>query len=191
MPSAIGNFVVGMVGNIVIFIGSIFHSGQHYPQLDLENVIYMDVPAGRVVIQMLPETAPLHVQRVKQLVREHYYDGCPWHRVIPYFIAQTGDHTGTGLGGTGVNIPAEFSNIPFKRGTVAMARRQWENSADSQFFIVLKDSEYLNGKFTVWGKVIDGMAVVDKIKKGDAKEGKVKDPDVIIDMRIAADVIAN
>jgi len=188
MFSAIGNLFVGIVGNIVIFIGSIFHPSQHYPQLDLENVIYMDVPAGRVVIQMLPETAPRHVTRIKQLVREHYYDGCPWYRVIPYFIAQTGDHTSTGLGGTGVNIPAEFSTIPFKRGTVAMARGEWENSADSQFFIVLKDSEYLNGKFTVWGKVIDGMSVVDKIKKGDAQEGKVKDPDVITQMRVAADV---
>jgi len=187
MFSAIGTLVVGVIGNIVIFVGSLFHSGQHYPQQNLDNIIYMDVSAGRVVIQMLPETAPLHVQRIKQLVRAHYYDGCPWHRVIPYFIAQTGDHTGTGLGGTGINIPAEFSTIPFKRGTVAMARGTWENSADSQFFIVLKDAEYLNGKFTAWGKVIDGMAVVDKIKKGDVKEGKVKDPDVILKMQIAAD----
>jgi len=188
MPSAISDFFIAVVGNIVVFIGSIFGGPSHFPQQDLNNIIYMDVPAGRVTIQMLPEVAPLHVQRIKQLVREHYYDGSPWHRVIPYFIAQTGDHTGTGLGGTGINIPPEFSDIPFVRGTVAMARGPWEGSADSQFFILLKDATYLNGKYTVWGKVLTGMEFVDKIKKGDAKEGKVKDPDVIINMRIAADV---
>jgi peptidylprolyl isomerase len=138
---------------------------------------------------MRPDLAPNHVKRIKELVRKKFYDGIVFHRVIDGFMAQTGDPTGTGMGGSGQNLKAEFSSEPHVRGTVSMARAQDPNSADSQFFIVLADSHFLDGQYTVWGKVTKGMEFVDMIKKGNPNDnGSVSDPDKIITMRVAADV---
>ncbi|HHN72829.1 MAG TPA: peptidylprolyl isomerase [Thermopetrobacter sp.] len=155
------------------------------PGLDPENTIYMDLKNDcRVVIKLLPEVAPKHVARIKKLAREKFYDGIIFHRVIPGFMAQTGDPTGTGFGGSKYpDLPAEFSNIPFKRGTVGMARTMDPNSANSQFFIMFADGRFLDGKYTVWGQVVKGMACVDRIAPG---EPPAK-PDRIIRMRVAAD----
>jgi len=156
---------------------------------DPENLLYLDLKDGRVVIEMLPEIAPKHVARIKELTRKHFYDGVVFHRVLDGFMAQGGDPTGTGTGGSGVNLPAEFSSEPFVRGTVGMARARDPNSADSQFFICFAPAPFLNGKYTVWGRVIEGMDYVDKIKKGNPEQnGVVANPDKIIRMRVAADV---
>ena len=156
---------------------------------DLENTLYMDLKDGRVVIEMRPDLAPNHVKRIKELVRQHFYDGVVFHRVIEDFMAQTGDPTGTGSGGSGQKINAEFSKEPHVRGILSMARPGDVNGADSQFFIVLADSNYLDGQYTVWGKVTQGMEFVDKIKKGDKyNNGKVTNPDKIIKIQVAADV---
>lgn len=156
---------------------------------DLENTLYLKLKDGMVVIEMMPDVAPKHVERIKVLVREKFYDGLKFHRVIDGFMVQTGDPKGDGTGGSGVNIPAEFSNVAHLRGTVSMARATDINSASSQFFICLEDSKFLDGQYTVWGKVTSGMEYVDKIKKGDSrKNGTVNDPDVIVSLRVAADV---
>lgn len=155
---------------------------------DLENTLYLDLKDGRVVIEMRPDLAPQHVARIKELTRMKFYDGIVFHRVIDGFMAQTGDPTGTGMGGSGKNLPAEFNKAPFERGTVGMARAQHPDSADSQFFICFKPAPFLNGKYTVWGQVTSGMEFVDKIKKGRGQNGMVTDPDKIISMRVAADV---
>lgn len=153
-----------------------------------ENLLYLDLKDGRVVIQMLPELAPNHVKRIKELVKQKFYDGIVWHRVMEGFMAQSGDPTGTGMGGSGQKIKAEFTSTPFTRGIVGMARSSDPNSGDSQFFIMFGDSPSLNGNYTVWGKVIKGMEFVDKIKRGDnARNGQVSDPDKIIKMRLATD----
>ena len=152
--------------------------------LDPANTLYLDVPAGRVVIRLRPDLAPQHVERIKTLAREHFYDGVVFHRVIPGFMAQTGDPTGTGTGGsTKGKIKAEFSKEPFERGTVGMARTMDPNSADSQFFICFAPAPFLDGKYTVWGEVVSGMEFVDAIAKG---EPPAK-PDKIIKMQVAAD----
>ena len=159
-------------------------------ETNLENTLYLDLKYGRVVIRMLPDVAPKHVARIKELVRSGYYDGLTFHRVIDGFMAQGGDPTGTGAGGSGVKLPAEFTNrYSHKRGVVSMARAQDPNSADSQFFIVLANSTYLDGQYTIWGYVIDGMEYVDKITKGDiANNGIVTKPDKIVRMLVASDV---
>ena len=155
---------------------------------DLENMLFLDLKDGRVVIEMRPDLAPNHVARIKELVRQGFYDGVPFHRVISGFMAQTGDPTGTGSGGSGQNLAAEFSDEPHVRGTVSMARAQHPDSADSQFFIVYSKADYLDGKYTVWGQVTEGMRHVGKIKKGDeARNGMVIEPDVIVKMQVAAD----
>jgi peptidylprolyl isomerase len=150
---------------------------------DLENTLYLDLAYGRVVIQLRPDLAPAHVKRIKELARQGFYNGHVFHRVIEGFMAQTGDPTGTGRGGSGTNIPAEFSREPYVRGVVGMARSQNPNSADSQFFIMFTEYPSLNGNYTVWGKVTSGMEFVDKIKRGEPP----RDPDRIINMRVAAD----
>ena len=156
---------------------------------DPENTLYMDLTYGRVVIELRPDLAPNHVKRIKELVRQHFYDGVVFHRVIEGFMAQTGDPTGTGSGGSGQKIKAEFSNEPHRRGVVSMARPGDINGADSQFFIVLADSTYLDGQYTVWGKVVSGMEFIDQIKKGNkANNGSVTDPDKIVKLQVAADV---
>lgn len=155
--------------------------------MDKENVLYLDLKDGRVTIELYPEKAPKHVERIKELVREGFYDGIVFHRVIDGFMAQTGDPTGTGMGGSGQNLDAEFNDMPHKRGTVSMARAQHPDSADSQFFICFKDCDWLNGQYTVWGQVTDGMEHVDNIKKGAPYSGQVEDPDIIVKMMVAAD----
>lgn len=155
--------------------------------MDKENVLYLDLKDGRVTIELYPEKAPKHVERIKELVREGFYDGIVFHRVIDGFMAQTGDPTGTGTGGSGQNLDAEFNDMPHKRGTVSMARAQHPDSADSQFFICFKDCDWLNGQYTVWGQVTDGMEYVDNIKKGAPYSGQVEDPDIIVKMMVASD----
>ncbi len=153
------------------------------------NTVYLDTKDGRITIELRPDLAPKHVAQVKTLVKQGFYDGIVFHRVIDGFMAQTGDPTGTGTGGSDLpDIPAEFSKEPFKRGTVGMARSQNPNSANSQFFIMFGPGDFLNGQYTVLGEVTDGMDVVDAIKKGDsAANGKVTDPDKIVKMQMASD----
>ncbi len=150
---------------------------------DAENTLIMDIPYGRVVIELRPDLAPKHVARIKKLAREGFYDGIVFHRVIEGFMAQTGDPTGTGRGGSGQYLEAEFSDEPHRRGTASMARATSPNSADSQFFICFDDAEFLDGEYTVWGRVVEGMEHVDQIKRGEP----VADPDQIIKMCVAAD----
>jgi len=155
---------------------------------DLENILYIDLTYGRVVIEMLPKIAPKHVERIKTLTRQKFYDGIVFHRVIDGFMAQTGDPTGTGMGGSKMpDIKAEFSDEPHIRGAVSMARASDPNSANSQFFIVTSDSRFLDGQYSVWGRVISGMEFVDKIKKGANRDGKVIGPDGMVKVRVASD----
>ncbi len=157
--------------------------------MDKENTLYMDLDYGRVVIEMFPDVAPNHVARIKQLTRQGFYDGIVFHRVIDGFMAQTGDPTGTGMGGSGKNLKAEFNNMAHVRGTVSMARASDPDSADSQFFICFDNARFLDGQYTVWGKVVKGMEYVDMIKKGNSNaNGAVTNPDKIVKMRVAADV---
>lgn len=154
-----------------------------------ENRIYLKLKDGIAIIETFPQTAPKHVARIKELVRAGFYKGNQFFRVIDRFVAQTGDPTNTGRGGSGKTLPAEFSKVPFKRGVVGMARANDINSADSQFFIVLQDSDFLNEKYTVWGRVISGMEYIDKIKKSKpGSNGVVDEPDSIIDMQIVSDI---
>jgi len=156
--------------------------------MDKENTLYIDLKDGRVVIEMRPDLAPKHVAQIKKLAREGKYDGVVFHRVIDGFMAQTGDPDGTGMGGMGDKLPAEFSKEPHARGVVSMARTNDPNSARSQFFIVFKDSNFLDGQYTVWGKVTSGMEFVDKIKKGAPGSGAVSAPaDKMIKVQVAAD----
>jgi peptidylprolyl isomerase len=158
--------------------------------LDPENTLYMDLKDGRVVIVLLPDVAPKHVERVKTLTRKGFYDGTPFHRVIEGFMAQGGDPTGTGTGGSGMGpLPAEFSRTrKFLRGTVGAARTSDPNSADSQFFIMFAPAPSLDGQYTIWGQVVSGMEHVDHIKRGSGPNGMVQNPDRIVRMRVAADV---
>lgn len=150
---------------------------------DQENTLFIDLDHGRVVVELKPDLAPKHVARVKELAREGFYDGIVFHRVIDGFMAQTGDPTGSGMGGSGQKLDAEFSDAPFQRGTVGAARSQSPNSADSQFFICFKDARFLDGQYTVWGEVTEGMEFVDMIKKGEPPV----DPDKMIKVQVAAD----
>ena len=157
--------------------------------IDPENTLYLDLKDGRVVIALHPDKAPATVKRIKELVRKKFYDGIVFHRVIDGFMAQTGDPTGTGSGGSGQKLKAEFNDIPHVRGAVSMARANDPNSADSQFFIVLKDSNFLDHQYTAFGDVVSGMEFVDNIKKGDQRNnGSVSGPDKIVTLRVAADV---
>jgi len=151
----------------------------------LDNVLLLDLKDGRVIILLRPDLAPKHVERVKKLTREGFYDGVVFHRVIPGFMAQTGDPTGTGTGGSKYpDLSAEFSNTAtFERGTVGAARSSDPDSANSQFFIDFAPAPFLNGKYTIWGQVIDGMDAVDKITPGEPPS----DPDKIVKMQIASD----
>ncbi len=149
-----------------------------------ENALFLDLKNGRVVIELRPDLAPLHVARIKELVRQRFYDGIVFHRVIEGFMAQSGDPTGTGRGGSGKKLAAEFGREPFVRGTLGMARSSEPISADSQFFIMLAPASHLNGQYTVWGRVIAGMQFVDQIARGEPP----REPDRIIRLRVAADV---
>jgi peptidylprolyl isomerase len=150
---------------------------------DQDNTLILETTKGPVVVTMRPDLAPGHVARIKELVREGFYDGVVFHRVIDGFMAQTGDPTGTGTGGSGKKLKAEFSKEKHVRGIVSMARSQNPDSGDSQFFICLDDAPWLNGQYTAWGQVTEGMDNVDKIKKGEP----VDDPDSIVKARMAAD----
>ena len=155
---------------------------------DPENTLVIELQTGKVYVEMLPDLAPKHVQRIKELARSDFYDGVVFHRVIEGFMAQTGDPTGTGTGGSDKpDLPAEFSDVPFERGTVGMARTPDPNSANSQFFIMFAPNANLNREYTVWGKVIEGMEHVDDIKKGAGRNGMVEDPDRMMDVYVAAD----
>jgi peptidylprolyl isomerase len=149
-----------------------------------EDTLILETSKGKVTVAMRPDLAPAHVARIKELVRKGFYDGVVFHRVIPGFMAQTGDPTGTGTGGSGQKLKAEFSKEKHVRGTVSMARAHSPDSGDSQFFICFEESPHLNGQYTVWGTVVDGMDNIDKIKTGEP----VADPDKIVKARMAADV---
>ncbi len=156
---------------------------------DPQNTIFLDTKDGRITIRLRPDLAPKHVEQIKTLAKRGFYDGIVFHRVIPGFMAQTGDPTGTGTGRSDLpNIPAEFTPTPYKRGSVGMARSQSPDSANSQFFICYEGCGPLTGQYTLFGEVVSGMDVVDKIKKGDtARNGQVTNPDRIVKMQIAAD----
>jgi peptidylprolyl isomerase len=157
---------------------------------DPENTIYMDLKQGRVVIKLLPDVAPKTVAQIKTLTRQGFYDGTPFHRVIEGFMAQGGDPTGTGTGGSKLpNVPAEFSQRHFVRGVCGMARASDPDSGNSQFYIMFAPAPSLDGKYTIWGQVLRGMEYVDQIKRGSGSGGIVPgEPDRIVHMRVAADV---
>ena len=148
-----------------------------------EDTLIIETTKGRVTVGMRPDLAPNHVARIKELARAGFYDGVPFHRVIEGFMAQTGDPTGTGTGGSGQKLRAEFNTEPHTRGAVSMARAQNPDSADSQFFICFDDATFLDKQYTVWGRVIDGMENVDKITRGEPP----RNPDKILSVRVAAD----
>jgi len=148
-----------------------------------EDTLILETSKGKVVVELRPDLAPNHVTRIKELARQGFYNGVPFHRVIEGFMAQTGDPTGTGTGGSGQKLAAEFNAEPHTRGAVSMARAQSPDSADSQFFIVFDDASFLNGKYTVWGRVIEGMENVDEINRGEPPAS----PDKIVSAKIAAD----
>jgi len=155
---------------------------------DLENTLYLELKDGRVTIRLRPDLAPGHVSRIKELARQHFYDGLKFHRVIDGFMAQTGCPRGTGTGGSGKKLKAEFNAEPHVRGTCSMARAQDPDSADSQFFICFDDARFLDRQYTVWGQVTEGMDFVDGIKRGDQGDnGSVTNPDRIVTLRVAAD----
>ncbi|MDE2516276.1 MAG: peptidylprolyl isomerase [Rhodospirillales bacterium] len=159
------------------------------PKLDPNNTIYMQLKYGRVVIELFPDIAPQTVARIKTLADEGFYDNTPFHRVIAGFMAQGGDPTGTGTGGSSLpDLPAEFTNKRhFLRGTCGMARTSDPNSGNSQFFIMFAPAPHLDGQYTIWGQVVEGMQYVDEIKRGSGGSGMVTDPDRIVRMRVAAD----
>ena len=159
-----------------------------YQVKDPENALVLKLKDGNVVIEMYPDAAPNHVKRIKELVRSGFYNGLKFHRVIDGFMAQTGCPLGTGTGGSGQKLKAEFNRLPHKRGTVSMARAWDVDSADSQFFICYADCPWLNGQYTVWGEVTSGMEYVDAIKKGSGDNGTVVNPDEIISMTVVADL---
>ncbi len=155
---------------------------------DPENTLYLELQDGRVVIQLRPDLAPNHVSRIKELTRQGFYDGLKFHRVIPGFMAQTGDPKGNGTGGSGKKLKAEFSDAKHVRGTVSMARANDPDSGDSQFFICFASAPHLNGQYTVWGQVVSGMELVDKVKAGSPLDnGTVDNPSKIVKLSVAAD----
>lgn len=159
-----------------------------YQVKDPENALLLKLKDGDVVIEMFPDSAPNHVERIKELARAEFYNGLKFHRVIDGFMAQTGCPYGTGTGGSGKKLKAEFNTRPHKRGTVSMARSMMPDSADSQFFICFDDCDWLNGQYTVWGEVTSGMEFVDNIKKGSGANGMVSEPDEIISLTVIADL---
>ena len=155
-----------------------------------EDTLYIDLKNGRVVIELYPEVAPGHVERIKTLTRKGFYNGVVFHRVIEGFMAQTGDPTGTGMGGSDLpDLKAEFNKTRHVRGTLSMARSSDPDSANSQFFICFTATPFLDGQYTAFGRVVSGMEYVDAIKRGSETEnGQVTDPDKIVKMQVAADV---
>ncbi|MCC7260530.1 MAG: peptidylprolyl isomerase [Alphaproteobacteria bacterium] len=172
------------IKKLLLITGMMIMASSTARAADPENTLYLDLKDGRVVIELRPDLAPKHVARIKELTRKGFYDGIVFHRVIEGFMAQTGDPTGTGTGGSGQNLPAEFNDAPHIRGTVSMARANDPNSADSQFFICFADARFLDKQYTAWGNVTSGMEFVDKIARGEPPAN----PDKIIKMQVAADV---
>jgi cyclophilin family peptidyl-prolyl cis-trans isomerase len=167
---------------LILFAAMPFRAGAQ--ELDPENTLLIDIPYGQVVIKLRPDLAPNHVERIKKLTRAGFYDGIVFHRVIDGFMAQTGDPTGTGSGGSDEpDLKAEFTDTPFVRGVIGAARTADPDSANSQFFIMFGEVPDLNGQYTVWGEVVEGMEFVDQIKRGEPPT----DPDKIVRMRVAAD----
>ena len=154
------------------------------PKTDPANTLVIELKSGKVYIELLPKLAPKHVERVKTLARQGFYNGIVFHRVIKGFMAQTGDPTGTGTGGSKLpDLPAEFTPTAFERGTIGAARTNDPNSANSQFFICFTHTPFLNGQYTVWGKVVDGMQHVDQIAKGEPPPN----PDKMLKVYVLAD----
>src|SRR4051812_36028412 len=176
---------------LTLALAALTPAAAQQPPADPQNTVYLDTKDGRVTIQLRPDLAPKHAQQIKTLTKRGFYNGVVFHRVIDGFMAQTGDPTGTGMGKSDLpNIPAEFSKVPFKRGTVGMARSQDPNSANSQFFICFGDASFLNNQYTVVGEVTSGMEVADKLKKAPAgsQSGAVADPDKMVKVQVAADM---
>ena len=181
--SAVQGFLAAVLTLALAMAFAVPASGKNSRKL--ENMLYLELKNGRAVIELYPEAAPKHVARIKELARRKFYDGIVFHRVIPGFMAQTGDPTGTGTGGSGQNLPAEFSKEhSFERGTIGMARTSDPNSGDSQWFICFAPASHLNGQYTIWGKVVEGMDLVDGIATGEPPA----QPDKIVSLRVAADV---
>lgn len=161
---------------------------KNYMEKNKENILVIELKYGKVYVELLPNIAPKHVERIKTLAKKGFYDNIVFHRVIDGFMAQTGDPTGTGMGGSEFkDLPAEFSDEPHLRGAVSMARAANPNSANSQFFIVTKDSRFLDNQYSIFGRVIEGMEFVDKIKKGAGNNGMVENPDKMIKVRLLSD----
>ena len=173
----------------VLAFSLIVAAGAALAEDDAQNTLILATKHGKIVIRLRPDLAPKHVAQIKKLVKRKFYDGIVFHRVIPGFMAQTGDPTGTGSGGSDLpDLKAEFSDEPFKRGTVGMPRASDPDSANSQFFICLADVPSLNGQYTVFGEVVSGMDVVDKIKAGTQENnGAVDNPDKIVTLRLAGE----
>ena len=159
-----------------------------YQVKDAENALLLKLKNGDVVIEMFSDDAPNHVARIKELVRAGFYNGLKFHRVIDGFMAQTGCPFGTGTGGSGKKLKAEFNRRPHLRGTVSVARAMDPDSADSQFFICFAEAPWLNGQYTVWGEVVSGMEYVDMIKRGTGGNGMVSQPDEIVSVAVIADL---
>ena len=159
-----------------------------YKVKDAENALLLQTKYGDVIIEMMPDIAPNHVTRIKELVRQGFYNGLKFHRVIEGFMAQAGCPRGDGTGGSGKKLKAEFNRRQHKRGTVSMARAMDPDSGDSQFFICYADCPWLDGQYTIWGEVTSGMEFVDMLKKGDGQSGMVNAPDEIIAMSVIADL---
>lgn len=174
-----------MIRTLALILGSLFlMTAQSNAAEDPQNTLYLDLKDGRVVIKLMPDIAPNHVARIKELTKKGFYDGLVFHRVIDGFMAQTGDPTGTGTGGSDLpDLKAEFNDYNFGRGAIGAARTNDPNSANSQWFICFDDCSFLNNQYTVWGQVVSGMEFVDKIKRGEPPS----DPDKIVKMQLAAD----
>jgi peptidylprolyl isomerase len=180
-------FILALMGFLVLAVPALAQAPVAAVDEDSDNVLVMQLKDGPVIIRMRPDLAPNHVKRIKELVRQGFYDGIVFHRVIAGSLAQTGDPLGTGAGGSGQKLKAEFSNEPHMRGTVSMARADDVDSADSQWFICLKPSPDFNRKYTIWGKVIRGMEFVNYIETGDPQSGRVTNPDRIVSMVVEGD----
>jgi peptidylprolyl isomerase len=184
---------ISVIITVICFVASSLMMSAYAQDLKLkdpENTLVMTLPKGTVYIELRPEWAPKHVERLKTLTREGFYDNVVFHRVIEGFMAQTGDPTGTGSGGSKLpDLASEFTNNKHLRGTVSMARSSDPNSANSQFFVCFDKTPFLDNQYTVFGQVISGMEFVDGIKKGDSNQnGLVENPDKIISMKVASDI---
>ncbi len=173
-----------LAGLLLAVIALVQPAAAQAPKATPDNTLVIELKTGKVLIQLRPDLAPKHVERVKTLAKQGFYDGIVFHRVIEGFMAQTGDPTGTGTGGSKLpDLPAEFTPTQFERGTIGAARTQNPNSANSQFFITFQHAPHLNGQYTTWGKVIEGMQHVDQIKRGEP----VPNPDKMLKVYLQSD----